>query len=404
MMTRNKKKAGRGLTRDAWVECHNRIVRRSEVPTIQEWEEQNHKNKYKKDELSKKSDHDSLFSGDNSPEDLTETMDTEEDFKTNERKMSQNVFKSINNENGENRNNQKLTADLQPGSKNNVRSSTNHTKTNGNELKKNSKILRQQFNDKESQQTDNNNSKATKKSSLFLNDTDSNKELTFQDRSNATFERGNQSDIDLTSYQTERETNKTEDRKKDIRETIHSVTIKKEKTDEAGTSLLKEIDWESYSTDDNDNSLLGESTEHSSSDGSVLLDHNIQQTVIATQSSSVKRKLTHLHAEKLAKKQYGTPEDAGSFDTTKDLENTSVGEEEVSDIEVMELEHSENTSHPQEEESLDDEQRYIEEVQKVTAEDNTPIDEQASISDKGKNGNYIGSNSPKKSIRAQLEI
>ncbi len=42
-------------------------------------------------------------------------MDTEEDFKTNERKMSQNVCKSINNENGENRNNQKLTADLQPG-------------------------------------------------------------------------------------------------------------------------------------------------------------------------------------------------------------------------------------------------------------------------------------------------
>ena len=395
MMTRNKKKAGPGLTRDAWVEYHNRIVRCSEVPTIQEWEDRYYKSKNKKDELSNKSDHDSLFSGDNTPEELTENMDTEEDFKTNERKMSQNVCKSINNENGENRNNQKLTADLQPGSENNIRFSTNHTKTNGNESKKNSKILRQQFNDKESQQTEKNNSKAKRKSSIFLNDTDSNKELTFQDRSKVTFERENQSDIDLTTNQTERELNKTEDRQKDIRETIHSVTIKKEKTDKAGTSLVKEIEWESYSTDDDDNSLLGESTEHSSSDGSGLLDHNTQQTINATQSTSVKRKLTHLNAEKLAKKQYGTPEDAGSFDTTKDLENTSVGEEEVSDIEVMEFEHSETTSHLQEEESLGDEHRYIEDVPKETAEENIPLEEQATISDtKKENGNYTGSDSP----------
>ncbi len=91
-----------------------------------------------------------------------------------------------------------------------------------------------------------------------MNDTDSNKELTFQERSKVTFERENQSDIDLTTNQTERELNKTEDRQKDIRETIHSVTIKKEKTDKAGTSLVKEIEWESYSTDDDDNSLLRE--------------------------------------------------------------------------------------------------------------------------------------------------
>ncbi len=104
-----------------------------------------------------------------------------------------------------------------------------------------------------------------------------------------------------------------------------------------------------------------------------------------------------MNAEKLAKKQYGTPEDDGSFDTTKDLENTSVGEEEVSDIEVMEFGHSETTSHSQEEESLGDEHRYIEDVPKETAEENIPLEEQATISDtKKENGNYTGSDSHKK--------
>lgn len=43
MMTRNKKKAGRGYTREAWRQHHERIVREANKKLSSEWEEKEQK-------------------------------------------------------------------------------------------------------------------------------------------------------------------------------------------------------------------------------------------------------------------------------------------------------------------------------------------------------------------------
>ena len=325
MMTRNKKKAGRGLTRDSWVEYDNRIVRRFEVPTIQEWEARNGKKTNPTDKTSNKSDHALPSRACNTPEESKDPMELEEVLDENEGALSQKDCVQKNNEYDENKNKQKLTDNLEPSRVRKVFHGTNHNDSNEQALSTDAENLR-------------------KKLGSIVQQT----ETTKQEK---------QTDIDHETTNTDRELHEVALNQAHFRETIHSVKIKKEKTDKAGTALTT-FEWASNSDDDFTNQSIDDYTEHSDTNKPFEFDYNTQQTTHSLKGVSSKRKLTQLNVEKLTKKQFGTTEENGSLESIEEPQHPAVGNHAAADSSDMEYESSEN-SNSQEEESLDESNEYM---------------------------------------------